>query len=61
MECNVGKLDRQIRIGGGAAVMLAGAMSSSFLLGIVGLAVFASGLYGFCYVYKLAKFSTNKN
>ena len=52
-EKNVGKKDKHIRLSLGALMFAGGVYSSMTLLGIIGLAVFITGLRGNCAIYSI--------
>ncbi len=57
LERNVGGLDKKIRIGAGAVLILIG-LFKSLWLAIIGVIVLATGLLGFCGLYKLLGLNT---
>lgn len=50
MQCNVGGMDRKLRIGAGVAIIAAGAVMQSWW-GAVGLVPLLTGVFRFCPVY----------
>lgn len=60
MKLNVGGIDRILRIVIGAALVGATAMGSLPVWGWIGIIPLATGLVGFCPMYPLLGFSTNK-
>ena len=59
MKCNVGKIDRIIRIVIGLGIAIAGVIFESYW-GLVGIAVMATGVFGYCLIYLPLKINTNK-
>lgn len=59
MKCNVGPIDRIIRIVIGLVVAIVGVIFSSYW-GIVGIVILATGLFGYCLPYNLLNINTNK-
>ncbi|MGQ9659340.1 MAG: YgaP family membrane protein [Thermochromatium sp.] len=57
---NVGPMDRNIRLIAAGALILAGLITGSVILDIIGLIVLATGAIGFCPAYTLFKVNTNK-
>ncbi|QIK37452.1 DUF2892 domain-containing protein [Caldichromatium japonicum] len=55
---NVGPMDRNIRLAAAGVLILAGLMTGSVILDILGLIVLATGAIGFCPAYTLFKFDT---
>lgn len=55
---NVGPMDRNIRLAAAGVLILAGLMTGSVVLDIIGLIVLATGAISFCPAYKLFKFDT---
>jgi hypothetical protein len=58
MDCNIGKIDRIIRLVIGVALLLLALQLQSILLGIVGLVVLVTGVIKFCLLYKLLGINT---
>ncbi len=58
MDCNIGKIDRIIRIVIGVALLLLAFQLQNILLGIVGLIVLVTGVIKFCLLYKLLGINT---
>jgi hypothetical protein len=58
MDCNIGKIDRIIRLVIGVALLLLAFQLQSILLGIVGLVVLVTGVIKFCLLYKLLGINT---
>jgi hypothetical protein len=59
MKCNVGTVDRLLRIILGLIIAILGVVFDSWL-GLVGLVPLATGLFQFCPMYSLLKLSTAK-
>jgi len=59
MKCNVGSTERIIRIVIGLGIVIAGMLFESYW-GLIGIAVMATGIFGYCGLYTLLKISTNK-
>jgi hypothetical protein len=55
---NVGKIDKFVRMFGGAALIVAGILTGFFVISIVGFLFFLSGATQFCLLYKLLGIST---
>lgn len=63
MEKNVGGMDRNIRLGAGAVLVLLslfGIIGPKWLFLIVGVVLLATGFMNFCPAYKLIGMNTNK-
>jgi len=60
MKCNVGSVDRLLRIIIGLLIALLGVVFDSWW-GLVGLVPIATGLFRFCPLYVPFKISTDKN
>lgn len=61
MEKNVGSMDRNIRFGAGAVLLIWGLVfKGGFLLILIGIALLATGYLNFCPAYKLIGMNTNK-
>ncbi|QQZ30725.1 DUF2892 domain-containing protein [Thiothrix subterranea] len=61
MEKNVGSMDRNIRFGAGAVLLIWGLVfKGGFLLILLGIALLATGYLNFCPAYKLIGMNTNK-
>lgn len=58
MGCNIGKIDRIIRLIIGVALLLLALQLQSILLGIVGLVMLVTGVIKFCLLYKLLGINT---
>ncbi len=58
MDCNIGKIDRIIRLVIGVALLLLAFQLQNILLGIVGLVVLVTGVIKFCLLYKLLGINT---
>ena len=58
MGCNIGKIDRIIRMVIGVALLLLAFQLQNILLGIVGLVVLVTGVIKFCLLYKLLGINT---
>ena len=59
MKCNVGLVDRLIRIVLGLIIAIAGIVFDNWL-GLIGIIPIATGLFKFCPLYLPLKISTNK-
>ncbi len=59
MKCNVGLVDRMIRLILGAVIILVGALFKSWW-GLVGVVIFITGLIGWCGLYVPLKINTCK-
>ena len=59
MKCNVGKVDRLLRIIIGLVIAILGVWFDSWW-GLVGLVPMTTGLFRWCPLYSLLKFSTDK-
>lgn len=59
MKCNVGSVDRLLRIIVGLVIALLGVVFDSWW-GLVGLVPIATGLFRFCPLYMPFKISTDK-
>jgi len=57
MKCNLGSIDRLLRILLGLAIAVAGVIYQSYW-GIVGIAVLATGLFGYCALYSILGISS---
>lgn len=63
MEKNVGGMDRNIRMGAGAVLLvlaLVGIIHPRWLFMLVGIVLLATGYLNFCPAYKLIGMNTNK-
>ncbi len=60
MKCNVGSVDRLLRIVFGLGIAILGVIFDSWL-GLIGIIPLATGLFSFCPAYLPFKFSTTKN
>jgi hypothetical protein len=58
MDCNIGKIDRILRLVIGVALLLLAFQLQNILLGIVGLVVLVTGVIKFCLLYKLLGINT---
>ncbi|PSJ80796.1 YgaP family membrane protein [Neisseria iguanae] len=58
MKCNVGGIDRAIRIILGLALIIAAATDAISWWGWLGVLVLASGVFSFCSLYSLLGVST---
>ena len=58
MDCNIGKIDRIIRLVIGVALLLLAFLLQKILLGIIGLVVLVTGIIKFCLLYKLFNINT---
>ncbi|OQX15068.1 MAG: hypothetical protein BWK73_07760 [Thiothrix lacustris] len=62
MEKNVGSMDRNIRFGAGAVLLIWGLVfKGGLLLILIGIALLATGYLNFCPAYKLIGMNTNKS
>jgi hypothetical protein len=59
MKCNVGSIDRIIRIVIDLGIVIAGMVFKSYL-GLMGIAILATGVFGYCGLYLLFKVNTSK-
>jgi len=59
MKCNVGTVDRLLRIILGLIIAILGVYFNSWL-GLIGIIPLATGLFSFCPMYFLMKISTAK-
>lgn len=57
MKCNVGKVDKNIRIIAGAIILVVGFYFQSWW-GLIGVIPLLTGIIGFCPVYVLFRIST---
>jgi hypothetical protein len=57
---NVGKTDRNIRLGAGGVLVFLGIVTNTVLLSILGLIVLATGAIGTCPAYMALKMNTIK-
>lgn len=60
MKCNVGQVDRVIRIVIGIGIAIGGIIFESYW-GLIGVLVLATGVFRYCLFYPLLKISTNKD
>jgi hypothetical protein len=63
MEKNVGSMDRNIRFGAGAVLLilsLLNIINPGWLFGIIGIVLLATGYLNFCPAYKLIGMNTDK-
>lgn len=63
MEKNVGGMDRNIRFGAGAVLLilsLVNIINPGWLFGIIGIVLLATAYLNFCPAYKLIGMNTNK-
>ena len=61
MEKNVGSMDRNIRFGAGAVLLIWGLVfKGGILLTLIGLILLATGYLNFCPAYKLIGMNTDK-
>jgi hypothetical protein len=60
MKQNVGKTDRNIRLGVTGLLVVTGIFAQQPLLSLVGLVVLATSVTGFCLAYLPFKIDTNK-
>lgn len=59
MKCNVGPVDRILRIVIGLIVAIVGVIFSSYW-GIAGIVLLATGLFGYCLPYSFLNINTAK-
>jgi hypothetical protein len=59
MKCNVGSTDRIIRIVIGLGIVIAGMVFKSYW-GLIGIAIMATGVFGYCGIYLPFKINTTK-
>ena len=59
MKCNVGKIDRIIRIVIGLVIAIAGVIFESYW-GLLGIGILATGIFGYCVLYLPLGINTNK-
>ena len=57
MKCNLGAIDRLLRILIGLAITAAGVIYQSYW-GIIGIAILATGLFGYCFLYSIIGLSS---
>lgn len=57
---NVGPMDKNIRIGAGAVLLLFGLLKGGWLFTLIGIVLLATGFMGTCPAYTLIGKSTNK-
>jgi len=60
MKCNVGSVDRLLRIIIGLVIAILGVVFNSWW-GLVGIVPIATGLFSFCPLYSMLNISTAKN
>ncbi len=61
MEKNVGSMDRNIRFGAGAVLLIWGLVfKGGFLLTLIGIVLLVTGYLNFCPAYKLIGMNTDK-
>ena len=63
MDKNVGSMDRNIRFGAGAVLLilsLTNIINPGWLFGIIGIVLLATGYLNFCPAYKLIGMNTDK-
>lgn len=59
MKCNVGPIDRLLRIIIGLVIAVVGVIYESYW-GVAGIVILATGLFGYCLLYSVFKISTEK-
>jgi len=59
MKCNVGPIDRILRIIIGLAIAVVGVIYASYW-GVVGIVIMATGVFGYCALYSIVNISTCK-
>lgn len=59
MKCNVGAIDRLLRIIIGLVIAVWGIFNTSYW-GVVGIVIMATGLFGYCLLYSLFGIGTTK-
>ncbi len=57
MKCNVGSTDRIIRLVAGLGIAIGGVIFESYW-GLIGIAILATGIFGYCGIYSLFKINT---
>lgn len=61
MEKNIGSMDRNIRFGAGAVLLIWGLVfNGGLLLSLIGIVLLATGYLNFCPAYKLIGMNTDK-
>jgi len=60
MKSNVGRTDRIIRIVIGLGIAIVGGVIFDSYWGLLGIAILATGIFGYCGLYPLLKINTNK-
>jgi hypothetical protein len=59
MKCNVGSIDRIIRLIAGLGIAVAGVIFESYW-GLIGVVFIATAVFSFCPLYPLLGINTNK-
>lgn len=59
MKCNVGAIDRLLRIIIGLVIAVWGVFNASYW-GVVGIVILATGLFGYCLLYSIFGIKTSK-
>jgi hypothetical protein len=57
MKCNVGSTDRIVRLVIGLAIAIGGVIFENYW-GLIGIAILATGIFGYCGIYALLKINT---
>lgn len=57
MKCNVGNIDRVIRLVAGIGIAIGGIIFESYW-GIIGVVILATAIFSFCPIYALLGFKT---
>jgi hypothetical protein len=60
MKCNVGSIDRVIRIVIGLGIAIGGVVFESYW-GLIGIVILATGVFRYCLLYTMLKINTNKD
>ena len=60
MKCNVGSIDRIIRIVIGLGLAIGGVIFESYW-GLIGIPILATGVFRYCLVYSLLNINTSKS
>ena len=58
MKCNVGSTDRIIRLVIGLGIAIGGVIFESYW-GLIGIAILATGIFGYCGIYALLNINTS--
>ena len=60
MKCNVGSIDRVIRIVIGLGIAIGGVVFESYW-GLIGIVILATGVFRYCLLYTMLRINTNKD